>query len=76
MRHPIDLPDSVPAIGGVAQVEAVEMGERYYRLGVAVVMLYGQQLYGLRPDARAPEECLFVCGGFRVAREIATPSAA
>ena len=76
MRHATDLPDAVPAIGGAAQIEAGEMSERDNRFRIAVMMLDGQQFHGLRPDTRIPEERLFVGGCVRVAREIATPSAA
>ena len=76
MRDAIDLPDSMPAIGRAAQVEAGEMGEPDYRLGRSVVMFDGGQLDGLRANAGLPEEGLPIRGRLGIAGEIATPNAA
>lgn len=58
MRNAIDLPDAMPAIGSLAQVEAVEMRKRDDRLRLAVVMLHGGEPYRPRLKAWAPEQGL------------------
>jgi len=75
MHNTIDLPDAVPAIRGLTQVEAVEMRERDDWLGLAVAMLYRGEPYGLRLKTRAPEQGLPIGRGFRIGRKIASPSA-
>ena len=71
----IDLPDAVPAILGLAQVEAVEMRERDDGLGLAVMVLQRGEPYCLRLKARAPEQGLPIGWCFRIGRKIAAPSA-
>lgn len=58
VSDPINLPDAVPTIRCLAQVEAVEMGQRDDRLCLAVVMLERSEAYGLRLKARIPEQRL------------------
>lgn len=58
VRDAIGLPDAVPAIGGLAQIEAVEMRQRDDRLGSAVVMLHGREPYGPWLKAWGPEQGL------------------
>ncbi|MFC6446110.1 hypothetical protein [Shinella zoogloeoides] len=41
MRHAINLPDAVPAIGRTAEIEAGEMREPDYGLGRSVAMVNG-----------------------------------
>ena len=55
MRDAIDLPDAMPAIGGLAQVETVEMRQRDDRLRLAAAMLHRGKRYGSRLKARTPE---------------------
>jgi hypothetical protein len=58
MRNAIGLPDSMPAISSLTQVEAVEMRQRNDRLGLTVTMLYRGEPNGLRLKAGAPEQGL------------------
>ena len=58
MRDAINLPDAMPAIGGLAQVEPVEMRQRDNRLHLPVVMLHGGERYGARLKTWAPEQGL------------------
>ena len=76
MRHAIDLPYTVPAIGRAAQVEAGEMGKPDYGLGRPCEMFDGRQFNGLRTKARLPEDRLPVGRRVGIAGEIATPNAA
>ncbi|BCH20987.1 hypothetical protein MesoLjLb_07720 [Mesorhizobium sp. L-8-3] len=76
MRYALDQPDAMPAICGLAQIEAVEMRQRYDWLRFAVVMLHGREPYGLRLKAWAPEQGLPIRWGFRIGRKIAAPSVA
>ena len=76
MRDAIDLPDAVPAILSLAQIEAVEMRKRDDGFGLAVMVLQRHKPYGLRLEARTPEQRLPIRRGFRIGRKIATPSAA
>lgn len=55
MRDTIDLPDAMPAIGSLAQVETVKMRQRNYWLGLSVAMLHRGKPDGLRLKAWAPE---------------------
>lgn len=76
MRDAIDLPDAVPSILSLAQIETVEMRKRDDGFGVVVMTLQRRKPYGLRLETRTPEQRLPIRRGFRIGRKIATPSAA
>jgi hypothetical protein len=60
MDDAIDLPDAMPAIGRLAQVETVEMRQRDDRLCLSVAILDRRQLDCLGLKARAPEQGLAI----------------
>ena len=74
MFDAIHLPDTVPAIGGAAQVEAIEMRQRQGRFGVAFLVTDRGQHYRLRLQVWRPDRRLPVMRRVGIAREIATPS--
>lgn len=73
MRDATDMPDAMPSVSRVPEVEAGQMRQRHYRLRRPVAMLRRRQLNGLRLKARNPEQGLPIRRGFGVAWEIATP---
>ena len=74
MCDAIDLPDAMPAIRGVAQIETIEMRQRDDRLGCGVTLLYRGERDGLWLKAWNPEQGLPIGGCLRIGRKIEAPS--
>lgn len=55
MRDAIGLPDAVPTILSLAQVETVEMRKRDDGFGLAIMVLQRHEPYGLRLEVWTPE---------------------
>jgi len=55
VRNTIDLPYAMPAVGGMAKIDTIEIRERHDGLGRAVMVFDGFQHHGLRLKARNPE---------------------
>ena len=61
-------------LGGAAQVKAIEMRQRQYWFGIAVLVIDRQQHHRLRVKIRIPDRRLRVMLRVGIAREIASPS--
>ena len=55
MRDAVSLPDAVPAILSLAEVETVEMRKRDDGFGFAIMVLQRHEPYGLRLEVWTPE---------------------
>lgn len=55
MCHAIDLPQAMPAIIGLSQIEVIEMSERDDGFGRAILVIGGRQADGLWLKAWNPE---------------------
>ncbi len=58
MRGTIDLPDAMPTVRGLTQIEAIEMRQRDDWFYLSVTMLQRGEPYGLRLKPWAPEQGL------------------
>jgi len=75
MHDTIDLPDTMPTVSGLAQVETVEMRQRDYGVGLSAAMLNWRKPYDLRLKTWAPEQGLPIGWSLRIGRKIEAPSA-